>query len=116
MAVHNLVKAEKFSDWNELKCPNCFGDYLHHDTIFSYGRGEDAETGTLVTVAGHVVRVQGNHDMPLNPSPRRGAIEIVFYCEGCDDKAVLSIVQHKGITFMGWRPWTLEDVLVGTRV
>jgi hypothetical protein len=37
-----------------------------------------------------------------DPSDRRDGLTITFSCETCEDLPVLSIVQHKGLTLVGW--------------
>ncbi len=44
-------------------------------------------------------------DMTNNPSDRRGGIVLGFECEFCPEHIFgLNIVQHKGSTYLNWRP------------
>jgi hypothetical protein len=43
------------------------------------------------------------NDSTNNPSSRRDGILIHFWCEHCEEKPVMAILQHKGTTFIGWR-------------
>lgn len=93
-----------FSDSHFLDvstCPNCGGCYLHHDKVEVFERAEDAEDGTHAVVDGHMVKVDRN--ISLNPSRRRGGLLVHFRCEDCSARPVLSIVQHKGNTYLGWQ-------------
>lgn len=80
----------------ELLCPNCGANYLHHDRVEIFERGEDAEYGVHVVVADG----QANFDTSLNgnPSARRHGLKIHFWCEACKAEPVMSIGQHKGTT------------------
>ena len=63
---------------------------------------EDGETKTTrVTTDGTEIQVVG----PKNPSRRRDAIVISFWCEGCENKPRLAIIQHKGQTFAEWQEY-----------
>ena len=93
----------------ELLCPCCGSEYLHHAGISVYERNEDAPR-TLVTV--HEARTIRTAYPPSaqsgNPSSRRDAIAIRFWCEGCcnDDREPaleLTFAQHKGVTYIEWR-------------
>lgn len=82
----------------ELKCPSCGFNYLHHDKVEIFERGEDAENGLHVTVVDG--EVQTNTTLEGNPSSRRHGLLVHFWCEGCKAKPVLSISQHKGNTWV----------------
>jgi hypothetical protein len=82
----------------ELLCPACGDNYLHHDKVEVFERcGEDSETGFHATIEN--MRIEIDRDMAGNPSQRRDGMKIEFYCEGCEKRSVLKIVQHKGITY-----------------
>ncbi|WP_193090875.1 hypothetical protein [Halomonas colorata] len=82
----------------ELQCPNCKGNYLHHDRVEIFERQEDAKTGIHVTVEnGSSVQ---DTSMAGNPSTRRHGLNIFFWCEFCDAVPVLTIAQHKGNTLV----------------
>lgn len=86
----------------ELLCPNCNGNFLHHDRVEVFERGEDQEVGVHVVVEdGKAVIDQNLID---NPSGRRHGLSIQFRCEGCSAKLVLTVAQHKGNTFVDFSP------------
>jgi hypothetical protein len=80
----------------ELLCPNCNGNYLHHDRVEVFEREEDAHSGLQVTVSGKEVTTRTS--LTGNPSMRRHGVKIFFSCEFCDAIPVLTIAQHKGNT------------------
>ena len=79
-------------------CPSCGGTYIHHDRIEVFDRSEDSNTGLHVTVAAGKATTDTSQNE--NPSLRRDGISIHFWCENCDAKPVLNIVQHKGQTMI----------------
>jgi hypothetical protein len=93
--------------YHELQCPQCGCLNLHHVRTNIYGRkaGEDSES-VCIAVSG---LWGGDHNANLeigdidNPSGRRDAVGIEFYCEQCDVAPELIIVQHKGTTYVSWR-------------
>lgn len=89
---------------NELLCPACGGNYLHHTEVHVYSREEDAQKVLQTTITRDGV-ASGVVDslVAANPSPRRDGLTIKFWCELCHSKPVLMIAQHKGNTQMGWR-------------
>jgi hypothetical protein len=80
-----------------LMCPACGCDHLHQSSAEVFFREQDAETGQA-----HLIAEQGILAIPMecNPSARRDGIRINFFCEECDYKPSLEIVQHKGYTLM----------------
>lgn len=91
-------------DEDQLICPYCNSNNLHHSGVSSYDRSEDAEKVRVTHVTGMVVSVANVEEAHSNnPSPRRAGLTIEFWCEICDDKPVLAIMQHKGTTYIGWR-------------
>ena len=83
-----------------MTCPSCGFNYLHHEQVEVFPRPkEDAER-----YVGFEVSRQGLRTIPpdTNPSSRRDGLRIRFSCEGCDLLPSLTIVQHKGQTFMEW--------------
>lgn len=81
-----------------LCCPFCGFAYLHHRKISIFERREDADKGLHVVVDGESVKV--DTDIKRNPSERRNGLSIQFECEGCSEKPVLTLVQHKGNTYL----------------
>jgi len=89
---------------NELHCPHCDKEHLHHVQTFMYCRSEDKE-GVFVTanpISGLVSQSKLELDDEGNPSVRRHATVLMFFCEGCQDTHALMIAQHKGTTFIEW--------------
>lgn len=86
-----------------LLCPHCGDEYLHHEEVDVFNRGEDAALGqhthVPATPNGTVVVQQ---DLAGNPSLRRHGIRIEHWCEGCHGRFSLCLVQHKGGTFLHW--------------
>jgi rubredoxin len=99
-----------------LDCPNCGGNYLHHQGIMYYNRPDDCSHGDFVLL--HKTNDGGqngfhcshklNQSMAHCPSPRRDGMEIFFTCEQCPAKLSLAVYQHKGQTFIEWNEITLE--------
>ncbi len=91
-----------------LMCPVCGFNYIHHVQVDVYARREDDGTGLHVRVdAGDRVRgpqkfgaVEFDERLDGNPSSRRGGIAIRFRCEECRKTSVLTIAQHKGMTYV----------------
>lgn len=82
----------------ELKCPACGFNCLHHEKVEIFERTEDAEIGLHVTVSGG--EAETNTNLSGNPSPRRHGLLVYFSCEGCSAISTLSLIQHKGNTYM----------------
>lgn len=84
--------------YDALCCVGCGEPNLHHEKVEVFYRdGEDAEQGYHV-VCTHDVTI--GRSMIGNPSRRRDGVRIVFNCEHCDAKTELTIVQHKGSTYL----------------
>ena len=86
----------------ELLCPNCSGNYQHHDRIEVFERSEDQDTGVHVVVENGSVTIDQN--LAGNPSARRHGLAIYFWCELCSTKSVMTISQHKGNTYVDFSP------------
>jgi len=69
-----------------LRCPHCGGDYLHAKNPEYYGDS-------------------------IKPSVQRGSDDFVigFWCESCSAEPSLSILQHKGQTFIEWSEIVLPE-------
>lgn len=90
---------------NVVRCPHCLYDYMHQDKVEVFDRQEDADVGIhAIVTAG---KATFNYSMNGNPSSRRDGVRIEFFCEGCDKRSVMTIIQHKGQTFTEMR--VLED-------
>lgn len=90
-----------FYQTTPLICPYCGSEFLHHDEVTVYNRrGEDAQEGLVARIQGSGVMLKTSQEG--NPSSRRSGLTIHFWCEGCEHIPVLTIVQHKGVTFVEW--------------
>jgi hypothetical protein len=95
-----------------LACPNCREDSgLHHTEIEIFNRKkQDSNKGAYV-YSDYMTTVISDDvsTMDGNPSTRRDGIRIKFFCEFCDDlEFILTIVQHKGTTYMQFLPEALS--------
>jgi len=81
-----------------LCCPQCGFHCLHHDKVEIFECEEDANSGVHVVVCDG--RAVIDNSLAGNPSERRHGLRIHFWCEGCQVRSVLTIVQHKGSTFV----------------
>lgn len=93
----------KFSQYEEgsgaeLLCPACGFNYLHHEHVEIFERGEDAPHGVHVSVKGGKAEI--DTDISSNPSLRRHGLSIQFWCERCHSISVLHLSQHKGCTLV----------------
>jgi hypothetical protein len=98
------LKSGMRDDWLD-ECPYCEGNNLHHSDVTVFNRSEDADT-VRVTHVMHdstITSARIPNDSTNNPSSRRDGILIHFWCEHCEEKPVMAILQHKGTTFIGWR-------------
>ena len=91
----------------EVACPYCKQEELHHMGVEMFARGEDANTGEHISllangVDGDKIHRVHNHSMHNNASMRRGSILIHFFCEQCQQQPTMFFVQHKGHTYAGW--------------
>ena len=82
----------------ELECPNCNGNNLHHGKVEVFDREEDKSTGLRVSIVDGASTIDTN--LQRNPSERRHGLIIHFSCEHCEAKPLLTIVQHKGSTYV----------------
>lgn len=92
---------EQYDFGNALKCPACGGSFLHHKKVEIFEREEDEETGLHIKIENGLAET--GTDLKGNPSRRRNGLTIQFQCETCENKPVLSISQHKGNTFFGFK-------------
>jgi uncharacterized protein YozE (UPF0346 family) len=83
-----------------LQCadPECRSVLLHQFGVEVFHREEDAKTGLHVAIDELAHTVDAN--LEGNPSSRRDGMLVRFRCEECGGISTLSIVQHKGLTFM----------------
>ncbi|WP_157354272.1 hypothetical protein [Aromatoleum toluclasticum] len=85
-----------------LECPSCGGNHLHHGRVEIFERVEDQGTGIHVSVVDGTYAV--DNDLTSNPSSRRHGLSIHFTCEHCDATPVLTLAQHKGNTWVDFKP------------
>lgn len=85
-----------------IACPICGCGNLHPNNVIVWRRDEDAPSVRLEIGAQIPVTTSCVEHAEDNPSPRREAIEIRFWCEG-DHHVGLLLVQHKGPTYAWWR-------------
>ena len=83
-----------------LLCPTCGFYYLHHDRVTTHSRAEDEDEGAAVRVVDVLDEEEGGGASrpPPNPSKRRSGVVIEGWCEGCDQRWMLTLAQHKGQT------------------
>jgi hypothetical protein len=99
-----------------VECPGCSGANLHHFEVTTYDRKEDAaetvetkihcgsDSSATESGGGNATRLTVPSANCRNPSERRGAIVITFWCENCAARPELILSQHKGSTCAYWRP------------
>jgi len=90
-------------DDDALCCPHCGCNYTHQHGVEIFDRSEDAATGLFVGVHGKKLTVNTEASMKNCPSSRRHGVRILFDCESCDAESELTIVQHKGNTYINAR-------------
>lgn len=101
-------------DFTPLLCPLCGEANLHHQGVVVYDRADSDAVVRVVTTDGRTT-MSGTapNEVSGNPSSRRGAICIDFFCEEChgtdgpgfEGKPFrLAVVQHKGTTYLEWVP------------
>jgi len=103
-------------DWlNE--CPECRGNNLHQEDVSVFNpapskvkyhiSGENESIPqtqvTHVMADGTLTTARVDANATNNPSPEREGLLISFSCETCESTPTLAILQHKGITFIGWK-------------
>ena len=84
---------------SRMVCPGCGEANLYQDTVEVFNRdNEDSGTGLHVRIDGQTLNL--DEDMKGTPSGRRDGLYITFVCEHCPGRVWLSIVQHKGTTYL----------------
>lgn len=83
-----------------VKCANCGESQLHHYEVQTYFREDEDCNGTFTSVDRQSVVTTNYDDMRNNPSSRRDGVRILLDCETCEGLTELTIVQHKGQTFL----------------
>ena len=82
----------------QLLCPACGCNNIHHDKVEIFENMEGAPTRLHVTVQSELVEMDTS--LKGNPSRDRNGLIIYFWCEDCPKKSILSLAQHKGLTFI----------------
>ena len=98
-----------------LDCPYCNCQNLHQHTILSVFRDAEDQDGTGVChkrqasvegwpAIGEFIpsKVDVRHVVTDDIVGRRDILEVHLWCENCDRNAILTIMQHKGSTFLSW--------------
>ena len=84
-----------------LLCPSCNGNSLRHEKVEVFERDEDKSDGIHISIAGGAATIDNN--LVGNPSSRRHGLGIRFTCEHCSAHPVMTIVQHKGNTWIDFK-------------
>ena len=94
----------EYDNIDALVCPGCGCANLHQTHVNVACRTEDAPVSNLVMVNNFTgeTKVTPNGTNKQNLSPRRQGASIAFQCEQCSVLPILSIIQHKGATYIGW--------------
>jgi hypothetical protein len=91
------TSAQVLSD-DVVSCPVCGGEYTHHGPVTVYERPPSGEDSPTVRTVVHMTHVEmAVVPDSANPSSRRDAVTIRFWCEA-EHAWELTFVQHKGIT------------------
>jgi hypothetical protein len=99
--------SEAWRGQSALACPGCENENLHHFEVDVFNpKQEDAAEGIHVLVIGDDIRHSKatlviDAKMEGNPSDRRHGLSVRFWCEQCDAISAMTIVQHKGTTYVG---------------
>jgi hypothetical protein len=96
-------------DTSDLCCPECDSEFIHQGEVVVYDRAEDEEVTRVTYVhGGCIISDREESATDDNPSARRHGMAVNFSCEECYARSQLTIAQHKGKTFIGWRWWVPE--------
>jgi hypothetical protein len=85
-----------------LECPQCGHNRIHHSTVMSWHRLDDADSGTFVLSNPSETCSFSDFSMEDCPSQRRSAVAILFNCESCKSTSMLRIMQHQGMSCINW--------------
>lgn len=123
--LEDVQLSKELHDIPTFCCPNCDGDYTHHEKTIVHGfegwwekNGEKVELDDMdweeaqghpdytwetkgIGISTDPSEMESKQVDIDNPSHRRDAVSIYFSCEFCPEKSVLRIIQHKGNTFIG---------------
>jgi hypothetical protein len=94
---------ENNRDADILCCPACGFLYLHQTGVVVYHRRNEDDQDMTVTHVGYGEAITHRTRETNNPSERRSGMAIQFACEGCENVFELTIEEHKGNTYLGWR-------------
>ena len=78
-----------------IYCAHCGGEFMHQRDVEVFHRDEeDSLTGLHAWIRG--VEFVTTESVEGNPSGRRDAVVLGFWCEQCESTTVLEFIQHKG--------------------
>lgn len=116
------MKVEIQTDsWNQfLKCPHCAETGMHHYEAQIFTDSRDGSSRVVVTTdeadtfrpSGKPFSVKVDQDVKDNPAHERQGMRILFWCEICDSRSVLEVIQAKGATELVFKPLQ-GDCLMG---
>lgn len=97
----NAVELEtEYGYGRRLLCPCGNDGYLHQTAVrVGWRQAEDTPIGVVVTTSKAVPEAVV---VAAEVAGRRDAMQIDFWCEECAAPHYLSIVQHKGGTYLTW--------------
>ena len=81
-----------------LLCPTCGFDFLHHDRVTTHSRAEDEDAAVQVVDVPDEEESGGASRPSPNPSKHYSGVVIEGWCDGCDQRWMLTLAQHKGQT------------------
>jgi hypothetical protein len=88
---HGMMNGEEL----RISCPRCGSEYCHHENVEVFERLEGEDGPSYSMEPGRTERILRDD----NPSLRRNAVRIHFWCEdGC--KFYMDLIQHKGMTYI----------------
>lgn len=87
-----------------LTCPHCGDEHLHHDHVEVLARPQEDGAGMrrIIRNRGGVIS-ESSATIAADSklwNGRRDELAIEFWCEGCESRSVLHLMQHKGETLL----------------
>ena len=96
-----MMKRVAYNHFNEIVCPHCGSEYLHHQTVVAFCREEGTDGELTVSIENEQPWVSvcpGTAGAPENT--RRSILRIAFWCENCRRRPHLLLLQYKGTTLI----------------
>jgi hypothetical protein len=90
-------------DSDDLLCPACGGANLHHNAVIVFNRVDGREDAPSFAIRVDGENITCTDSNVGNPSSRRNAVAIEFWCETCPEISELVLTQHKGTSPLGWQ-------------